>query len=347
MTRDGKAIQEQLNKLDEENVTIVLFGQPGSGKSSLINAICGRDAAPVGVETDTTREPLLVEHGDATFIDLPGYGTKSFPWNEFVKKFRIFQYDLFLCVFSDKLHEGDTELFKLLTARGKPCIFVRNKTDLIYEEDRSLQESEGTIRQDVAKQLGREDFELVFVCSRKDCPSGLDALNDAIIRKMPEARREKYILTAEARTKEQLDAKRQAARSYVRRSCTYAAYNGVNPLIGVDAAVDLLILYQMYGCIRESFGITPEVIHSSRKVSLKDKALVLGGMSKEGIKVIIKTLGRRFAARSFLKAVPVVGQAASALLGYQLVRQSGLQYIDACYDLARERLLEELDAKRK
>ena len=38
MTRDGKAIQEQLNKLDEENVTIVLFGQPGSGKSSLINA---------------------------------------------------------------------------------------------------------------------------------------------------------------------------------------------------------------------------------------------------------------------------------------------------------------------
>ncbi len=77
-----------------------------------------------------------------------------------------------------------------------------------------------------------------------------------------------------------------------------------------------------------------------------DKAMVLGGMSKEGIKVIIKTLGRKFAARSFLKAVPVVGQAASALLGYQLVRQAGLTYIDACYELARERLLDELDARR-
>ena len=41
MTKDGNAIREKLKNLDQENVTIVLFGQPGSGKSSLINAICG------------------------------------------------------------------------------------------------------------------------------------------------------------------------------------------------------------------------------------------------------------------------------------------------------------------
>ena len=86
---------------------------------------------------------------------------------------------MFLCVFSDKLHQGDTELFRQLTAQGKPCIFVRNKTDLIYEEGLSLEESEEAIRRDVAGQLGREDFELVFVCARKDAPSGLDELNDA------------------------------------------------------------------------------------------------------------------------------------------------------------------------
>ena len=91
-------------KANLENVTIVLFGQPGSGKSSLINAICGYQAAPVGVETDTTREPLFVEHGDVTFIDLPGYGTPAFPWQHFLEEFQPFQYDLFLCVFSDKLH---------------------------------------------------------------------------------------------------------------------------------------------------------------------------------------------------------------------------------------------------
>ena len=66
MTKDAERIQEKIQKLDRENVTIVLFGQPGAGKSSLINAICGYEAAPVGVETDTTREPLFVEHGDVT-----------------------------------------------------------------------------------------------------------------------------------------------------------------------------------------------------------------------------------------------------------------------------------------
>lgn len=57
---------------------------------------------------------------------------------------------MFLCVFSDKLHQGDTELFRQLTGKGKPCIFVRNKTDLIYEEGMSLEESEASIRRDVA-----------------------------------------------------------------------------------------------------------------------------------------------------------------------------------------------------
>ena len=347
MTNELESIKEKLQGIDEKNVTIVLFGQPGSGKSSLINAVCGREAVKTGEETDTTKDAVVVEHGDVTFIDLPGYGTEGFPEEAFLEKFQPFQYDLFLCVFSDKLRAADTRFFRLLEAMKKPCIFVRNKLDLIYDEGRTLEESEEAIRRDVAFQLGSDAFDLVFVSTRKGAWQGIGHLNDVIMSKMNEARREKYILTAEARTREQLEAKKTAAMSFVRRSATYSAYNGLNPLMVVDMTVDLLILYQMYGCIRDAFGITPEVIHSSRKVSLRDKAMVLGGMSREGIKVIIKTLGRKFAARSFLKAVPVVGQAASALLGYQLVRQAGLAYIEACYGLARERLLDELDARRE
>ena len=89
------------------------------------------------------------------------------------------------------------------------------------------------------------------------------------------------------------------------------------------------------------------MVRDSKKVSLRNKTLVLEGMSKEGIKLILKGLGRKVAAKSFLKAIPVLGQAASAMLGYQLVQKSGQAYIDACYALAREKLLEELDAKRK
>ena len=275
MTNELESIKEKLQGIDEENVTIVLFGQPGSGKSSLINAVCGREAVKTGEETDTTKDAVVVEHGDVTFIDLPGYGTEGFPEEAFLEKFQPFQYDLFLCVFSDKLRAADTRFFRLLEAMKKPCIFVRNKLDLIYDEGRTLEESEEAIRRDVAFQLGSDAFDLVFVSTRKGAWQGIGHLNDVIMSKMNEARREKYILTAEARTREQLEAKKTAAMSFVRRSATYSAYNGLNPLMVVDMTVDLLILYQMYTCIRQTFGITPEIIRSSRKVSLQDKKLVL------------------------------------------------------------------------
>lgn len=106
---------------------IVLFGQPGSGKSSLINAVCGREAVKTGELMEPTTDAVVVENGDVTFIDLPGYGTDGFPEEAFLERFRPFQYDLFLCVFSDKLRAADTRLFCMLEALKKPCIFVRSK----------------------------------------------------------------------------------------------------------------------------------------------------------------------------------------------------------------------------
>lgn len=346
MSTEREDIKKIEKEIDEENVRIVLFGQPGSGKSSLINAVCGREAVKTGELMEPTTDAVVVENRDVTFIDLPGYGTDGFPEEAFLERFRPFQYDLFLCVFSDKLRAADTRLFCMLEALKKPCIFVRSKIDLIYEEGRTLEECEAVIRRDVETQLGTRDIDLVFVSARKDRPVGIDVLNDVIMSKMNEARREKYILTAEARTKEQLEAKKAAAMTFVKRSATYSAYNGLNPIIAVDAAVDFMILYQLYNNIRETFGITEEIIASSKKVSDKDKRLVLGGMSREGINLILKNAGRQLVARTFLKVVPVVGQATAALIGYKLVSKTGRDYVNACYELARERLLSALDARR-
>ena len=337
---------EAWQKEKEQKVRICLFGQPGAGKSSLINELIGEKKAKVGTGTDTTKEAQVIESGSVVYVDLPGYDTARFPKKGYFSHFDPLQYDLFLCVFSDKLRAADTRLFCMLEALKKPCIFVRSKIDLIYEEGRTLEECEAVIRRDVETQLGTRDIDLVFVSARRDRPVGIDVLNDVIMSKMNEARREKYILTAEARTKEQLEAKKAAAMTFVKRSATYSAYNGLNPIIAVDAAVDFMILYQLYNNIRETFGITEEIIASSKKVSDKDKRLVLGGMSREGINLILKNAGRQLVARTFLKVVPVVGQATAALIGYKLVNKTGRDYVNACYELARERLLSALDARR-
>ena len=49
-------IRERLDKEKNTKVKVALFGQPGAGKSSLINKIAGEQVAEVGVETDKTTD---------------------------------------------------------------------------------------------------------------------------------------------------------------------------------------------------------------------------------------------------------------------------------------------------
>ena len=101
-----------LNQTPSANRThIGIFVKRNAGKSSLINAVCGREAVKTGELMEPTTDAVVVENGDVTFIDLPGYGTDGFPEEAFLERFRPFQYDLFLCIFSGKLTEADTEFF--------------------------------------------------------------------------------------------------------------------------------------------------------------------------------------------------------------------------------------------
>ncbi len=129
----AQSITEQLNEQKKVKVKVALFGQPGAGKSSLINKILGQKAAPVGVETDKTVRADSYEHNGIVLVDLPGYGTKNFPKESYFDKFKISEFDLFLCVSSGKLHQADTEFFHELLRVGKVCIFVVNKHDELWE----------------------------------------------------------------------------------------------------------------------------------------------------------------------------------------------------------------------
>ena len=53
----NEELEQIKKKAAEENaatVSVALFGQPGAGKSSLINALAGKKLAETGLETDKT-----------------------------------------------------------------------------------------------------------------------------------------------------------------------------------------------------------------------------------------------------------------------------------------------------
>ena len=121
IAEEAATIREKLKKDDSIKVSIALFGQPGSGKSSLINKIIGKKVAKEGVVTDTTTEQAMYEHNGLQFVDLPGYDTKRFPRETFFRNFNIESFDLFLCIFSGKLRQRyPPRLYPLHPAKLRP-----------------------------------------------------------------------------------------------------------------------------------------------------------------------------------------------------------------------------------
>jgi predicted GTPase len=64
IVHEVECMKRQLLAMDQARVRVALFGQPGAGKSSLINRLIGRPMAAPGVHTDTTY-PLGLLRRDA------------------------------------------------------------------------------------------------------------------------------------------------------------------------------------------------------------------------------------------------------------------------------------------
>lgn len=154
-------LKEGLSK----NLKVAFFGQPGAGKSSLINKLVGSDVTSSSPRTDETREAQIIEWRGLFLVDLPGYGTSVFPSHVFEERFDIYEFDLYICVFSGKFSSADSEFFRELRNKQKICILVRNKQDDLWQQGKSIEQIEEEICQDVNAQLGG-DNEIFFTSCR-------------------------------------------------------------------------------------------------------------------------------------------------------------------------------------
>lgn len=335
-------------KLEEEKksiVSVALFGQPGAGKSTLINKLVGENVAETGVETDKTVKAATYEAKGLKFVDLPGYGTKNFPKETYFTQFNIDSFDLFLCVTSGKLHAADTEFFSELSRKGKVCIFVVNKHDELWEDKVSIEDLEQRKRDDISKHVG-QTVKVLFTSCRNN--TGLDQLTLEIYDKLDAAKRVRWARSAKAYSNEFLEEKKAACERHVVLAAGASAGNALNPIPGVDVAVDLGVLMTLFKEVRESYGLDDKLLASLKNSSVTMVVplanRVVEFAAKQGLIALLKTFAGKQVAKSALKYVPIVGQAIAASLGFAITYGAGTSYLNDCHALAKEILDRKLNA---
>lgn len=343
---DAENIKRLLNKELNVKVSVALFGQPGSGKSSLVNKLVGEKVAEVGVETDKTIEAATYEAKGLRFVDLPGYGTKNFPKETYFERFDIPKFDLFLCVTSGKLHQADTEFFQELIKLNKVCIFVVNKHDELWEDGVKIEELEKRKIEDITRHAGRK-VKIVFTSCRLD--TGLNILDDEIYGNLNDAKRERWARGAKAYSLKFLKDKKAASEKHVTLMAGASAINGLNPIPGADVAVDFGILLKLFKEIREDFGLDDDALSDLKHSSIPTIATLANNAveyaTKEGLLILFKRFAGKQTVKEFSKFVPFVGQAIAAGIGFAITLKVGNSYLDDAYKLAEEILKRRLQNK--
>ncbi|WP_414548395.1 GTPase family protein [Anabaena sp. CCY 0017] len=141
-------IEERINKLINYEPKVGVFGKTGVGKSSLCNALFGKDVCEIDDIAACTREPkevlLSIGNKKLKLIDLPGAGENKERDKEYAELYKklLPELDLIFWVLKgdDRAFTSDQEFFKKLVhpycENGKPFLMIINQVDKIepYKE---------------------------------------------------------------------------------------------------------------------------------------------------------------------------------------------------------------------
>jgi GTP-binding protein EngB required for normal cell division/uncharacterized protein (DUF697 family) len=345
---DAENLYQKLEEIENTQVSVAVFGQPGAGKSSLINCLTGRNQAQVGNKNDITVEEKSYEWNGLYLVDLPGYGTSRFPSSSYMKKFNIKKFDFFLCVFSGvRLKEDDIAFFKKLNEIGKNCLFVCNKTDTLWEDGKTLGEIQKEIQENLTQEIGVKEYVYFTSCRKKE---GLDELTKDILKllgNVSEKKKERWAMAAKAYSPDFLREKKKACQKYIIIAAGASAANGANPVPGLDFAIDMGILVSLLQKIRSYYDLDENQLNAidvEKVPQLSQMAKkVVKYATKDGALLLIRKFMGRSVAKQASKWIPLVGAVVAGSIGFATTSSAGNSYLDDCSKLAEAMLEKEID----
>ena len=141
LKNDYSQVQAMLDKLEHGHIHIAVFGRVSVGKSSLLNALLGKDAFSVSVlhgETKTTDFHAWEEYADGGLylIDTPGINEIAGEDRERMAHEVATRADLVLFVIDGDLTEVEFRALKTVAASHRPTILVVNKADRYTDKEK-------------------------------------------------------------------------------------------------------------------------------------------------------------------------------------------------------------------
>jgi len=335
-------------------VKIALLGRSGAGKSSLINEFLGKKKAEVGTRTNTTTKAEAYEWNNITMVDLPGFDTEAYPRDTFFEDFNLDQYDGFLCVFESKISESDALIFKQIIKSGKPHIFVRSKWDSARQGKTKKSTLAKHVKADIQQQFkeelggqsGKQGLELHFVTVYPDegSDSGLGSLQEKLAEILPEKLGDVWVRGVKAHSLSTLKKKRKSCAVFINYAAVSAGLGNTIPIPGTGIAADISALSLVFLKIRSAFDLADladaNPIKQARYAQIAKQIVEYG--TKEGIKILLKTYGKKQVIKELAKYLPIVGPIIAGSISGVIVQKAGNSYLSDCYELALADLQEKI-----
>ena len=139
-----------LQKLEQEEIHIAVFGRVSVGKSSLLNALMGENyfsVSPLHGETKQKEQhkwkdlqkPVdqIVEHqtGGVHFIDTPGIDEVEGEGREVIARKAAMRADIILFVIDGDLTQIEFQALQSLKQYSQPLLLILNKSDHFTEDE--------------------------------------------------------------------------------------------------------------------------------------------------------------------------------------------------------------------
>ncbi|KAL8220094.1 UNVERIFIED_CONTAM: hypothetical protein K2H54_038528 [Gekko kuhli] len=287
-----------LNLLKNTTLDIVITGESGAGKSSLVNALRGmtdfeEGAADIGI-TETTVESKGYPHPifpKVTIWDLPGIGTLNFKAKEYLQMIKFEKYDFFMILSTERFTENEVLLAHEIQKLKKKFYYVRTKVDVSVDSERSRPNfnEEETLKKlrkylcDGLKKAG-EPNPRVFLISRKDLNMyDFLLLQQTLANDLDDLKRYALITTMPNLSREVLKKKKITVEALIWTASLVSGVIGAAPVPGLSTVCDLGILVGVMTDLCKVFGLDEDSLRRLACRVGKPVSVLRSAIKKSGV----------------------------------------------------------------